>query len=244
MKVQKISELIMTAIIFIAIVFLPSCKKSETTTPPVVVINKIAYIYKTDSTDAMAFKALLEANNCTVTLIDKPNDATTDYSSYKLIVIDNNTDGTQVTPGWSSADTAAINGSGKPILLIGVGGLQFGQKLQNTVNWGGCATGSTSSITALDSLSTLYKSPKTISLPANNQLVIYASAMNAQGLYVPVQPVAGVKMIARFPLSNVYMPVCFEKSRYGMFGFYGNFNSLTQAGKDFLVNLAFYVGNF
>ena len=45
-----------------------SCdKKSGTVSPPK---NKIAFIYKTDNTDAQAYRALLDANGCDVMMVD------------------------------------------------------------------------------------------------------------------------------------------------------------------------------
>lgn len=237
-----------TAIILLgATIFFTACKKETITPTPVPEKNKIAYIYKSDSTDGVAFKTLLEANNSLVTLIDKSAAASANYSSYKLIVIDNNTDTIHPTPvpGWSTADTAAIKGSGKPLLLMGLGGLQLGQKLNNNVSWGHTAWGiQTTSILVMDPSGTLYKTPKTISIPVNNQLDIYTSPVIGAGLYSSTPPsYTDVALIGRYVNYPTYYPVCFEKGKYGAFGFFGNINAMTPAGKDFLVNLSFYVGS-
>jgi hypothetical protein len=239
-----------TLVIAALAVAFTSCKKetvpapAPVPTPVPVAKNKIAYIYKTDNTDGQAFKDLMQANGCAVTLLDKSASAAFDYSSFNMIVVGNNTDGTQVTPDWSSAESTAINGSGKPIMFIGIGGLQLALKLNNIVNYGVCAGSGSSlaSITVTDPSSSIYKSPKAISIPAGNQLNIFSNPSFTQS-FGTSGPVANVLLIGKeAPVSNSY-PVAFEQNKYGIFGFYNNVNSMTATGKDFMVNLVYYVGN-
>jgi hypothetical protein len=250
MKMKQNKNMIKTVAIFLlgTTIFFTACKKETmSSSAPIPGKNKIAYIYKSDSTDGSAFKTILEANNSVVTLIDRSVAATTNYSSYNLIVIDNNADTLHATPvtGWSTADTAAIKGSGKPILLMGLGGLQFGEKLNNNVRWGNTSAGYlTTSFKVMDSTSKVYKTPKLISIPSNNQLDIYSSPVISAGEYSPAIPLYNdVVLMGGYAIYPNYYPVCFEKGRYGAFGFYGKINTMTNAGKDFMVNLAFYVGN-
>jgi hypothetical protein len=236
-----------TLVIAALAVAFTSCKKetvpAPAPSPAPVAKNKIAYIYKTDNTDGQAFKDLMQSNGCTVTLLDKSASATFDYSSFNMIVVGGNTDAGQVIPDWSNAESAAINGSGKPILFIGVGGLQLALKLNNTVNYGACAGSNTASIIVTDPLATIYKSPKAISIPAGNQLNIFTSPSYGQSFGTAITPVPNVVLIGKeAPVSNYY-PVAFEQNKYGIFGFYNNVNSMTAAGKDFMVNLVYYVGN-
>jgi hypothetical protein len=243
-------KLIQSTFVMIALtVAMASCKKENisspapTPAPLPVAKNKIAYIYKTDNTDGQAFKDLMQANGCTVTLLDKLAAATFDYSSFNMIVVGKNTDGTQVTPDWSTAESTAINGSGKPILFIGVGGLQLALKLNNIVNYGVCASSSLASVIVTDPSSTIYKSPKEIAIPAGNQLTIFSSPSYSQNFGTAGAPVANVVLIGKETPASNYYPVAFEKNRYGIFGFSDNVNSMTATGKDFMVNLVYYVGN-
>ena len=78
-----------------------SCKKDSVVAPAAT--NKIAFIYKTDNADAVAFQSLMQANNATVTLIEQSSVASADFSGYKLIVVGHNTPDT-----WTDADANAV----------------------------------------------------------------------------------------------------------------------------------------
>lgn len=240
---KKLKTVLLLLNILLMAIILPGCKKSTSDPVPVPVIkNKIAYIYQTDNTDGLVYKTILETGNCSVTLIEKSAVTTTDYGGYKLIVIDNNTNLT-TTQTWTNADTAAINGPGKPILFIGAGGMFLADKMGNRVAWGGCAVASAQvSCIVTDSSSSIYKSPKAITIPAGNALPVYSSPNSMVCFFAPVPSAVNVTLIGRLTNTSYY-PVCFEKNRYGMFGFTGNFSTLTQTGKDFLVNISYYVGN-
>jgi hypothetical protein len=210
-----------------------------------VIANTIAYIYKTDNADALAYKTLLEANNCAVTLIEKANAVTTDYSKYKLIVIDNNTDVIGASQFWTTTDVNTIVASGKQILLIGAGGLQFAAKNGNIINWGQNAQSVESSIYVLDPTSTLFSRPKTVAVNSTTkELIIYSTAYLSSGQYIPTGTLANVTLLCKyFSATNTnYYPVSFEKSRYGFFGFYKGTSLMTQAGQDFMVNYTYYIG--
>lgn len=228
------------SLLLIAALF-AGCKKKDSTPPAPVVKNKIAYIYKTDNSDALEYKALMEANNCEVTLIDLPAVASTNFSGYGLIVAGNNT----AAPGlpWNGTDAGAIASANKPILYIGTGGFRLGDKLSTAIAQANTGTNfSVTSIKVIDPASVLYTKPKVITIPASNMLDLYSAGTPSVELHVP--GVTTVQLIGNDPLSGPsYYPVCFEGNKYGGFGFYGSVNNMTQTGKDFLVNFSYYVGN-
>ena len=159
-----------------------ACKKSSPdaiATPK----NKLVFVYKTDNSEAVAYKTLMEANGCTVTLIDEPAVSGYDFSGFKMIVIGNNTDVAGFSH-WSPADSAAIRSSSKPVLLMGTGGYQLAAKLKLTANWNVSATGASADMLVLNATSAIYKSPKTITVPANNQLIFYSASSNVVGFNI------------------------------------------------------------
>jgi hypothetical protein len=244
-KVKSLS--IFTAIVFAATsIFLPACKKSKPEPEPVVTIakNNIAYIYKTDNTDAVAYKTLLEDNDCHVTLIDKAAIATTAFSAYQLIVIDNNIDIVGVTSTWTNTETAAIEASGKPMLLMGIGGLQYAAKIGNKANYLNTAIWSDTKFFVTDKTNALYTKPYTISIPVSTPAVIlYNNTTAGSGQFVAAGgSLADVALFGKFNLAPNYYPLAFEKNRYFSFGFTRGVDAMTGTGKNFMVNLAYYVG--
>lgn len=233
-----------TLLLFAAVMFFISCKKSKPETADTIPKNNIAYIYKTDNSDGLAFKSLLEENDCHVTLIDKMQVASTVFSTYQLIVIDHNTDVVGLTSSWTNADTVAIQKSGSPMLLIGVGGLQYAGKIGNAANYLNTTFWSDTKFFVTDKTSTLYSKPYVISIPTSTPAVtLYSTAMPGSGQLVPAGGnLNNVTLFGRFNLAPTYYPVAFEKNRYFTFGFSKGVNDMNASGKNFMVNLAYYVG--
>ena len=235
----------MTAVIVCFLLF--SCKKSSTdyiAPAPVTPVykNKLVFVYRTDSSEGVAYKALMQNNGCGVTLIDEPALSAFNFASYQLIVVGNNTDSTVGVPHWSSSDSLAVSTAAKPMLLMGHGGFLLGNKLNFSVNWDNSAVGSTASMIVLNGAANVYKSPKTIIVPANSQLDLYNSTSGVVAVHFTF-PNSAVELIGGLPApSFTYTPVNFESNRIGSFGYYSNINNMTQTGKDFMVNLSYYVG--
>ncbi|MEO5888596.1 MAG: hypothetical protein ABIQ31_00025 [Ferruginibacter sp.] len=242
MKQMKFS----TAIVVILVaLFLPGCKKSVVATPEIIAPkNNIAYIYKTDNSDGLAFKALLEENDCHVMLIDKFKVPSIDYSDYNLIVIDHNTDEISIGSSWTREDTAAIQASGKPMLLIGIGGLQYANKIKNTANFLNTSQWNDKAFWVKDKTGMLYNKPYKISIPTSTpQVTLYPGAVQAAGQLTFAGTLDKVTLFGDFVVAKNYCPVTFEKNRYLTFGFYKGVESMTSNGRNFMVNLVYYVGN-
>lgn len=244
-KVKSLS--ILTAIIIAtSSIFFASCKKSTLEPAPVVAVvkNNIAYIYKTDNADALAYKILMEDNDCHVTLIDKAAVATTAFSFYQLIVIDHNTDIAAATTTWTNAETIAIEASGKPMLLIGVGGLQYAAKIGNKANYLNTANWTDTKFFVTDKTSTLYTKPYTINIPVSTPAVtLYNTTVTSAAQFVAAgSSLDNVSLFGKFNLAPNYYPLAFEKNRYFSFGFTKGVDAMTGIGRNFMVNLSYYVG--
>ena len=171
---------VITVCLSLFILCFASCKKShDITGNPSVYKNSIAYIYKQNSTDAAAYKNLMEANNCGVTLFDMTQLSSVDFKKFDLVVIGNN----------SSTDAYDFDGitgavAGKPVLMIGEGGLHFGEMVNAVVNWSN-TNGGTRPVTMItvDSTQSIYKSPRKIAIPANRQITLFNQASFCEAFY-------------------------------------------------------------
>ena len=236
---------VVTAILTGCMLLLAACTKSNDGGPapaPVTFKNKIAYFYKQDSADGVSYKALLQANNCGVTLIDMGQLNKIDFKFFDMVVIDNNA--SDDAYDFANA-TGAIKAAGKPVLMIGEGGGHFGEMINAAVNWGTCAPYSFPiNMTVTDSTSSLYKSPKKIQVPANRLLPIFSQSPYGQAflrsnyLQYPNVEFIGLATVSN---SNAFS-VTLEAGKYGYWGYYNSVSAMSQTGKDFMVNLTYYVG--
>lgn len=206
--------------------------------------NRIAYIFRRDSSEAVAYKALMEANNCTVALFNKSEALlNTSFRSYQLIVIDHNTDIAGNKTEWGKPLADALNNFGKPMLLLGAGGQKFAMAIGNIVNSGSNVQWAINSIKVIRPWSTIYKKPYNILLPASLELKLFPSNITAEALYAPIWP-SNVETIGQATVDQRYYPVSNEVERYTSFGFYKGVASMTTIGKKFVVNLTYYTGKF
>lgn len=232
------------AVILVALTILfGSCKKSTEEATPVLK-NSIAYIYKADNTDGAAFKALLEENECHVTLIDRSVASTINYASYKMIVIDNNADATLTGSSFTDAESTALNNTGKPMLLMGIGGLQFAKKIGNVANFTNTAIWNEKGFFVYDKSSSLYKTPFAIPIPTSTPAInIYPSNVPGCGQLVHLgTTLPDNVLLGRFNLASEYYPVTYEKSRYMTFGFQKGVSEMNELGRQYMVNLCYFVG--
>jgi hypothetical protein len=251
-KTSLVRILTLSLIVILSItlaISLNACKKSNpssTPSTPLPIKNLVAFVYQNDSTDGVAFRTLfVNSGGALVTLVDRKAAGSFDFSYYNMIVIGNNTDTLSSSNHWPAGDAMTINNFGKQILLLGEGGLLFAGAIQDTVNWGSSAGNTLSVFKATDPASALYKSPKTINIGSDSLLTIYTSASKVNSFYVKSTPVHNVALIGQEADSKAskYYPVTVANTRYIAFGFYKNVDAMTPAGKDFMVNLAYFAGN-
>jgi len=247
MTTIKNSKIILTMIIAVSSFLLPACKKTMLPSIPVEIpTNNIAYIYKDDSTSASLLKELLVEADCHVDLIDQAIATTKSYANYKLIIIDHNTAPSSIANSWTVANTTAITASGKPMLLLGAGGLQFAQKAGNKVNYGLANQTTATSFAPLDKTMSLYHVPYNISIPTSTpKVTLYASPSSVSAIALaPGTKIPEVNMLGYFPSMADQHPIGTENAMYTFFGFYDGVNKMTTDGKNFMVNLCYYAGNF
>lgn len=225
----------------LGIVVFCACKKNSNSPTPTIK-NNLAFIYDNDSSEGVAFKTLLQQNGCSVTLLDRSKAGIFDYSGYAMILIGNNTDTLHGAQDWNPSDAMTIKNTGKPILLIGEGGALFAGDIQDTVNWGTSAGNILTGVKAFDPTSVLYKQPKLISVGADSIVTLYSSASRVISFYAKSLPVHEVAMIGIEPGYSKYYPVLIAGTKFGSFGFYSDAGAMTATGKDFFVNLVYYVG--
>jgi len=159
MKTTKTLHAIVAIACLSLALLMSSCKKTKTGPAEIITVepNSIAYIYKAADASGLAYKTLLEENNCHVTLIEKAMVAKTNFAKFSLVVIDHNTDEPGLTSTWSDADANAMQVGGKPMLLLGVGGSQFANKIKNTVNYLNSATFNDKGFWVKDKSSVIYR---------------------------------------------------------------------------------------
>ena len=217
-----------------------SCKKSN---PAIANANNaIAYIYKTNNEDGLAFKGLMEKNNCTVQLIEMADVPLHGYAKYKLIVADDNT--SEVGQGnWTDAHVNTLKSSGKPMLLLGMGGLLYAKKIGNAAHWDNCGQFEEAALLVMDKQSNLFKKPKLLIVPPDQKISLFTAPSLGAGQQLPGGTLPGVTLIGAFPGHPTYYPLSNEKNRYTVFGFYKGVSGMTAAGKDFMVNLVYASGN-
>jgi hypothetical protein len=159
-----------------------------------------------------------------------------------LIIIGNSTDTINSSYGWSPADAMTIKNTGKPLLLMGQGGSLFAEDIQDTINWGSSAENNLTGFKAMDRSSVLYTQPKTISVGADSIVNIYSSASRVVSFYGSSLPVPNTIMIGMETNFSEYFSISITNSKFGSFGYYANAGAMTSTGKDFFVNLVYYVG--
>jgi hypothetical protein len=201
--------------------------------------NEIAYIYDTDVASATSYEALLEANGYEVTQVHMDDVATTDFSTYGLIIVGQDTGFTYT---WGDAPSvSAIEGSGKPIIGLYRGGASLFQELGLSINYGngGVATNQTG-INVTDPSHTIFNSPNSIPVPGDGIVALYSSPCtllneDSGSLSPDADPLGCVAVY-----SSGYYPLVQEEQNV-LWGFEGSPDTMTQEGEDLFVNVVHYL---
>jgi hypothetical protein len=224
------------------------------TVPPVLVITKpviivtaifqlkpnVAFIYHSDSNAANAFKTMIEAelSNVTVTPIKLNAVASTDFSNYKGIIIGYDTGAGET---WANAATVnQIKNSGKPVLAMGDGGYAFFGKLGLDIGYPKGAHSNLNEFYVMNTSQSIYKTPKTISIPASRRLKVYNTNPGAVRPYIKVKP-SNVVLIGQQVGSPTYYLIAQQANRYILWGFSGSAKDMTDTGEDLYANLVSYL---
>jgi hypothetical protein len=131
------------------------------------------------------------------------------------------------------------------LLLLGVGGLQYAAKIGNAVDVLNGSLWNDTRFFVTNKTSLLYTKPYTISIPTSTPAVtLYKTNVTGYGQHAfDGGSIANAELIGRFSFGTTYYPLAFWKKRYFTFGFTKGVNDMTSDGKNFMVNLAYFVGN-
>jgi hypothetical protein len=197
--------------------------------------NEIAYIYDTDVASADSYEALLEANGYAVTQVHMDDVATTDFSTYGLVIVGQDTGFTYT---WGDATSvSAIEGSGKPIIGLYRGGASLFQELGLSINYGhgGFGTDQTG-VYVTDPSHTIFSYPNSIPVAGDGIVALYSSnctlLVEHSGSLSPDAIPLGCAAV----FSHVYYPLVQEEQNV-LWGFQASPDSMTQEGKDLFVNV-------
>ena len=216
-------------------------------TKPVIIVTAIyqvkmnvAFVYNSDSTAASAFETMIEAElgNVNVTLIKLNAVASTNFSNYKGIIIGYDT-GAGETWGTAAAVTQ-IKNSGKPVLGMGDGGYALFGKLGLDIGYPLGAHGSKNEFYVLNTSQSIYKTPKTISIPATRRLRVYDTTPSAVLSYIQVKP-SDVVLFGQQVASSTYYLLLQQANRYILWGFSGSAKDMTETGTDLFANVVSYL---
>jgi hypothetical protein len=197
----------------------------------------LAYIYSTDTTSANSYKSLLDANGYITTLIPMRNVATTDFSTYSLIIVGGDT-GSDYQWG-DSVSVSAIRDSGKPIIGLYSGGACLFQELGLSINWGHGMFFTESGIYVVKPNHTIFKSPNAIPVPPDQIVQLYSSPCSVLGEHVSsLSP--EVLLLGRDVTYKGHYPLVQERQNV-FWGFTASPESMTEVGKDLFINVVSYM---
>jgi Leucine-rich repeat (LRR) protein len=190
----------------------------------------ITYIYMSDTESANSYGLFLEDNDYCVTLISMDNVATTDFSTYGLIIVGSDTE------GWDSPGlVSAVDISANPIIGLGEGGYDFfgqlGLDIGRPYGW----HGSDNSIYVVDASHLIFNTPNAITIPEGSIIQLY-TATNHVGIDLPSIP-ENVVVFGREVDDVEHYPLTLENGRYLFWGFTASPDNMTQICKDLFLNV-------
>ena len=197
------------------------------------------YIYAGDATAANQFKSLLEANDYQVDVINQSAVMSTDFSKYRLVLI-----GADTGSGGNWGDGAGnqanrIKDANGSVLGLGAGGASFFDKIGVTdIGWGQSWVGSGArQVYAADPSNDLWTTPNAISVPGSQLVTLYNSDSGFVAVFYP-SSVSGVAAVGRQSDNTNHYTIISKSSQYLLWGFSGPPSTMTDTGRQVLVNAA------
>jgi hypothetical protein len=140
----------------------------------------------------------------------------------------------------SATAISLINGSGKPILGLGIGGSTFFGDLDLDIGFGNGWDEFDNGTRVVNATSAIFTHPINITVPADGIIQLYNSNILDVEIYVP-SPIAGVTLLGQEVISSVHYPLVMEGTRYFLWGFVGSPSNMTQTGKNLFANIVSYL---
>jgi hypothetical protein len=210
--------------------------------------NKLAFIYKNDSTEAVSYKAFLKGYGFETDLVEMQQIGNHDFSTENLIISGSNSSDTWISWGTDN-DVATIKKTKKPILALCQGGSGLLNKLGHWNNGGNTAgNGFGLALKVLHPDDVIYNTPNKVTLNADSTFEPYTKTSCGNYLYTSNGYPSSIKVYDRSTVSNFkgYAGLADDSSKYFYLG-YAATNAMTdfsQAGQDFFINLVYHAGQF
>ncbi len=205
----------------------------------------IAYVYRGNTDDATSFYNLLTANGYLVDLIPLGDILATDFSSYDLTIIADDSGNLSQwgIPGDTANQVAKIIEPNKPILGLGEGGYAFFGQLSLFIGWPNGWHGPEDEVKRAPAAPlAYYASPNLI---AGDPVDVYTDPVNEVGIYLggaeTIPP--SVLPIGLEPPNPDHASLIMQDCRQ-LWGFSGNPREMTATGQNLFVNAVQYARTF
>ncbi len=228
MKFKKFLILILP-ILIILLMFTPNVHGNSV---------KLAYIYYDDPTTANSYNSFLTSEGFSIDLIDVDIITTGTFDTHDIIII-----GPDLGSGgglyMSMAKVSIVNDSGAPIIGLGNGGYAFFGLNGISLYIGydeGSSTIDITNIDVVDDAHAIFNTPN--DLPSGN---IQLYSPGSRVYFIPLATVPGnVDVYGKVASSSYSYCICAEDTRYFLWGFEDSLRTMSQNGKDLLINIINY----
>lgn len=185
---------------------------------------------------AIGFSELFNSNGCTTTIIQQNDALNFDFSGHDVIAIS-----PANYSAWQdySANPESIYTSSKPIIGLGEAGYHLFGVYNLPIGYPYGMNISNDSTVLHKSTGSYYDFPNIIPIPADSTVELYTSAHRV-GIHYP-EPVAGVNTIGMGKTYRGYLYIATFENRFLLWGYNESADSLTNIGKDLLMNLIYFM---
>lgn len=203
--------------------------------------RRVAYIFSSDNGKANDYKSFLQSQGYIVDLIPIANVLSTNFTTYKAILIapeTGNASDYQNNPWGDSAEVQAntVAAYNKPIIGLGRGGSLFFQAIGLFINWGQSWVGSTNEIYVVNPSATFWNTPHSVAIPGDQIIKLYDNPSGFVAVYLP-GPIAGVVTVGRQSNDADHYPLIAEGLRFFLWGFDDGPSNMSNKGQRAFLNI-------
>ncbi|MHA2371236.1 MAG: hypothetical protein ACXADX_20670, partial [Candidatus Hodarchaeales archaeon] len=202
-------------------------------------LAKVVYVYAYEEADALAYEELLESKGFMTEAITLSNVDGFPFADYDLIILADDT-GWNNDWGMGMAEITAIYNSGAPILGLGEGGYAyFGQidlEIGSSTAGNQGVHGNDGTLVVADDTHDIFNTPTDI---GSGIISVYSGESRYVSLHYPSPP-ENVDLLGRIPSSDHYA-LTLENDMYFLWGFREDPDTMTQTGKDLMLNVVAYL---